>query len=339
MTALTPPPVFPYARQGAGHAPLRRPGSVRRTTSIDTHWPRGWGENSVMTGRARDVMTPFDGAAPVEFAEAGFTITATPLRQIVSIETRPRHPREQEMVGVRAGGASRQALAAVMGDIRGTPLFQLIDDFAGASLVGGWIWSIWDEAWMERVRAMRASNPAGFRGPMVNICAGFAEGSSALDESDQPAMRDRHRTDVLPLENPDDPAGWHAMDVTAGPVMRRARRIDLWRDGGSIRIDAAFQDSGNTPEGTRAAIHEYRVYALLDGENMVVQSLQALPLVLPFPECPAASVNASRMMGQPVDEFRQRVLDTLPGTEGCTHLNDVLRALADVPELARHLPG
>jgi hypothetical protein len=32
------------------------------------------------------------------------------------------------------------------------------------------------------------------------------------------------------------------------------------------------------------------------------------------------------------------VLETLPSTLGCTHLNDVLRALADVPELAGLLP-
>jgi hypothetical protein len=36
-------------------------------------------------------------------------------------------------------------------------------------------------------------------------------------------------------------------------------------------------------------------------------------------------------------DFRDAVLATLPGTLGCTHLNDVLRALADVPTLVAHL--
>jgi hypothetical protein len=49
-------------------------------------------------------------------------------------------------------------------------------------------------------------------------------------------------------------------------------------------------------------------------------------------------MKAARMVGQNVGEFRQAVLDTLAGTLGCTHLNDVLRALADVPTLARLLP-
>jgi len=63
-----------------------------------------------------------------------------------------------------------------------------------------------------------------------------------------------------------------------------------------------------------------------------------LPLILPFRECPGASMKAARMVGQNVADFRQAVLDTLVGTLGCTHLNDVLRALADVPTLARLLP-
>ena len=163
--------------------------------------------------------------------------------------------------------------------------------------------------------------------------------TSALDVINSPAIPDLRRNDVLPLENPSDPAGWHTMADASGPTMRRARRIDLWRDDGTIRIDAGFQDSGNAPDGGRVAIHEYRLHAIVDAETMVVRALQALPLILPFPECPAASINASRMIGQPIGDFRQLVLDILPGTHGCTHLNDVLRALADVPALAARLRG
>ena len=89
---------------------------------------------------------------------------------------------------------------------------------------------------------------------------------------------------------------------------------------------------------TRTAIHEYRVYAEIDEADGTLLALQALPLILPFRECPGASMKAARMVGQNVGEFRQSVLDTLVGTIGCTHLNDVLRALADVPALAAMLP-
>lgn len=37
------------------------------------------------------------------------------------------------------------------------------------------------------------------------------------------------------------------------------------------------------------------------------------------------------MVGKPVGEFRQAIVDTLVGALECMHLNDVLRTLADVP--------
>jgi hypothetical protein len=43
------------------------------------------------------------------------------------------------------------------------------------------------------------------------------------------------------------------------------------------------------------------------------------------------------MVGRPLSDFRQSVLDRLKGTAGCTHLNDVLRSLADVPALTATL--
>ena len=41
-----------------------------------------------------------------------------------------------------------------------------------------------------------------------------------------------------------------------------------------------------------------------------------------------------------IDNYvREEVLVQFPRTAGCTHLNDMLRALADVPALARQLPA
>jgi hypothetical protein len=66
-------------------------------------------------------------------------------------------------------------------------------------------------------------------------------------------------------------------------------------------------------------------------------SVEAEPRVLPFVECPGAAMNASRLLGTPLPELRDRVLAELKGTAGCTHLNDALRALAEVPVLVKHL--
>lgn len=334
---MTAPQQFPFARQSAGSAPVRRPGSIRRTTSIDSDWPQGYGQPWEMIGRARDLLTGQGGESQV-LATAGFRIMASPIREILSVETTPEHPRTQELVGVRAGGASRVALAGIMGDVRGRPLFQLLDDFAGASLVAGWIWSQWTDDWMAQARRTGSQSTSGRKGQMVDICTGFAEGASSLATDGSPEHATQSFTEVGPLEDPDDAAGWHAMPFQQGPQKRRARRIDLWREGDLIKVDAGFQDSGSNPNGGRTAIHEYRVYAEIDPATGELVALQALPLILPYRECPGAAIKATRLIGRNVADFRNAVLETLPSTLGCTHLNDVLRALADVPELARHLP-
>jgi hypothetical protein len=328
-----PPQQFPFARTSAGHAPLRRPGSIRRTTSIDSDWPDGLGQPWEMVGRARDLLTPDDGGAPEVLATGQFRIIASPQREILSIETDPDVPGIRDLVGVRAGGASRRALEEKLGDHLGSPLYQILDDYAGASLVAGWIWSRWTDNWMTEARG-------SFAGPgrsMVDICTGFAAGASSLTAEGKPVKTGQSTAEVGPLEHPDDAIGWHPMPHQQGPQKRRARRIDLWREGDLVKVDAGFQDSGSNPDGGRTAIHEYRLFAEIDAGTGILVALQILPLILPFRECPGASVKATRMIGRDVAQFRSAVIETLPSTLGCTHLNDVLRALADVPVLARQL--
>ena len=291
-----------------------------------------------MMGQARDIATAAAGSAPIELASACFTITASPRREILAITTTPRHPREQELIGVRAGGASRAALASLMGDIRGSALFQLLDDFAGASLVAPWIWSQWKADWPVDIDASAATANAGRAGQMADVCTGFAKGSSSLTEAGTANHAIQSRTEVGPLEHPDDPEGWHAMPPQSGEQARRARRIDLTLDGDRLRVDAGFQDSGSNPGGGRTAVHEYHVQATVDAATMRVVSLAAQPLILPYAECPGAAANVARMIGRELASLREEVPATLAGPLGCTHLNDILRSFADVPALARHLP-
>ena len=330
------PAQYPWARESAGVAPVRRPGSVRRTTSIDTTWQDGVASNKDMRGVARDLLTPADGSAPSVSDEAHFHILASPIREILAIETRPDHPRLQEMVGVRAGGASRIALSARLGDVRGGCLYQLLDDFAGASLVAGWIWSQWTDDWVRQTTTSGQRSTAGKGGVMTDICSGFATGSSALGEGGRPDHINQSATIVGPLINPDDMMGWHEMPDQQGHAQRRARRIDVWLNDGRIEVEAGFQDSGPNPLGSRTAIHEYAVRMTVAGDGTIA-ALTAAPLILPYRECPGAARNVGRLIGTPVAALRDAVLETLPGPLGCTHLNDVLRALADVPGLADRL--
>ena len=43
-----------------GHAPVRRPNSVRRTSTLDSTWPDGHGTNMHIEGRCRDLITRAD---------------------------------------------------------------------------------------------------------------------------------------------------------------------------------------------------------------------------------------------------------------------------------------
>lgn len=57
--------------------------------------------------------------------------------------------------------------------------------------------------------------------------------------------------------------------------------------------------------------------------------------VLPFPECTFAAPHAGQPVERPVSGFRTRVQET--ELRACTHLNDMLRCLAEVPALVASL--
>jgi hypothetical protein len=171
----------------------------------------------------------------------------------------------------------------------------------------------------------------------VNICWGLQEGNSGV--SPEGPARNVAEADAGELRNPADPQGWHDLPDGEGPGFRRARRIDVSRDedSGLILIDAAFQDSAKRKDGGRVAIHEYRLSAAVDPATNELLRLEPEARILPFSECPGAVHNAQRLVGSRISDIRDEVLAQLRGPEGCTHLNDALRALAEVPKLAGSL--
>jgi hypothetical protein len=298
-------------------------------------WPGGRGTQLRLFGRARDLWTPADGGAPRVLGEDVLHVGAAPDRTIEDIRSEPARPALVDLVGTRGGGRLRGRLAEVVPQeiASGTPLALLLDDLSGATLIAGFAYRQWADEWMTAGDGSRAP-----RRRMEGICAGFRPGSSALDEHG--AGRDIHDIKpVRPVADPDDPAGWHTLEDIAEVSMRRARRIDVWLDEveGVLRIDSMFQDSSTVPEGGRIAVHEYRVVATVDPVQGILSSVTADPRVLPYLECPSAAGGVDAMIGTPVADLRDAVLERLKGTAGCTHLNDALRALAEVPVLARTL--
>jgi hypothetical protein len=322
----------PAPRASTGHAPLRRAGSVRRTSTIDVSWPFGRGQMS-FDARARDLLTPAnaDAARVLVWDQVQARLSAD--RTVEAITCQPVRPRLQQLVGARGGGHLRRALDDALPEERaaGSPLYLLVDDFAGVSLVAPWAWQHWPELTndaagppLDPERVVRAQRD----GQVEGVCIGFRPGSSAL-QSNPRALQ--NCADVLPLPNPADSFSWHELPLFEGMSMRRSRRIDVWRDGDQICVDAMFQDSASTPAGTRKAVHEYSLEVSANAHSLRLTRVHATPRVLPFPECPSAVQNTDRLIGVPLRELRAAVLEHLPKTLGCTHLNDALRALAEVP--------
>ena len=319
-----------------GASPLRIAGSIRRTSTIDTEWPEGLGPPMRMRGHARDFLTGADGVERVLDA-AQIELLVSMRREILSISASRRNDEVQALIGSRGGGHLRAELARVIPEelAGGTPLYLLLDDLSGASLVAGWAWSRWSDDWLQRQAEGRKTT--GRNGTMEGVCTGFRPGSSALmdDGTSNPHLQSSAR--VPPLLNPDDPIGWHELARQSGVGMRRARRIDVWLED-VVCIDVGFQDSATAPDGgDRIAVHEYHVTARADPVSFEVLSLVSDPRVLPYRECPGASDNMGRILGESLADLRAEVPVKLFGTLGCTHLNDVLRSMADVPQLVGRL--
>lgn len=330
----SPPPMT-----GGGYAPVRRVCSVRRTMSIDTHWPQGRDNPAHFDARARDVATDGDGALHL-LGTHTLTGRASLQREILEITAIDTSADLQALVGLRAGGQLRAKLRDLFPTAaeRGSRLYLLADDLAGATLVSSWAWLAWDGYSQVLGNTLRGAGISGANGSMRGICIGLRDGSNALDANGFPKMEQQYSATVTNLVHPDDPQGWHDLPAYPGTAMRRARWIDVFRKEDGLVAETGFQDSGARKDGSRQAVHEYRLRAVLD-EDRCISDIEATPYVLPHGECPAAILNLNRLVGVKVTDLREIVPQRLAKEDGCTHLNDVARALTCMEELANSLPG
>ncbi len=326
-----PPPLLVEAVGPAHASPGRRPGSVRRTTTIDMRWVEGWGSDLLLEGRARDLRTPAEGD-PVLLADVRMDVRVGPDRAIQEITSTSAAPGVASLVGARAGSGFRARLGEVDLD-SSDPLYLMLDDLPGATLISGFAFAQWYP--IEELLG-DAGSASAVRRPMTGICTGFMPGSSGL--APDGTSRWTHRTRAVePIEASVDVLAWHEIQQISEVSMRRARRIDVWVEGGQVQVDAMFQDSSTRPGGGRIAVHEYTLTASADLATMTLAAVEPVPRVLPYAECPLAVLNVGSLVGTPLADLRRVVLERLQGVAGCTHLNDALRALADVPDLVARL--
>lgn len=325
--------------------PVRAPGSIRRTSSIDTIRPDGLKKASVVTGRARDLLTDRHGAATV-LGETTLRARLAPGGLIEEAESTPPTALAGLLQStVRSG--FRGLLARELADQHDecTLLYLLLDDLPGATLVSGYAiqrsGSLGDlvppESGATNDAERRRALAALFRS---DVCAGWADEATLMTtirtEGEVPVPMG---PPAPSLETPGDPHAWHPMPPLAPHGMRRCRRLDLVAPAGSSGwlVDGHFRDSHFDEEGRESVLHEYTVAGEIDPVAGRVRSMTAEARVLPWTECPGAVASARRLAGMPVGDLREQVRRELVGRTTCTHLNDTLRSLADLSALVSEL--
>jgi hypothetical protein len=317
----------------AGQTPPRRCHSIRRTISIDTRWPDTREGPIELQGNARDLAT-FSSLRKTQILEAAdFHLTADSDRYIREISSTTDQATLEQLLNTQAMKPLRMQLDTLFPNLpeQSRLIYQLLHDITGTLIVADWAWASRKESLLPEPRAKRRATMAKMEG----ACTGFQAGSSSLstDGSYQASMA----SPVEPLPRSDDTKSWHPLPESTGVSLRRARRLDVWLDG-DIQLESHFQDSATQEQSDqRLSVHEYSVRASFDVRTHVLKSLIATPHILPFPECPGAIRNIQGLLGAHASELKQQVSATLYKTNGCTHLNDVLRSLASAPALIDQL--
>jgi hypothetical protein len=339
---------------------------VRRTTTHDSLRPDGTGGPVTLIAQGRDLYTAADGTATVLAAARIDATASSPENVLESIVVDPAQDRLRALVGRRASSGFRRAVDELLpgeADL-GTVRYQLLDDMPTALLVSGYAVLAGFHAAggapagveVPRGRALSAGGPGG-RPPgratlrQVDMCSGWVSDGvmvSGMAEGIPPYFEGPAVPDIA---GPDagDSDGWHAHGRLSPGGMRRRRRIDAWLDTDTdgtpvARVESFFRDSyfpwdgGAGPDEPGSAdaervIHEYSVRAVVATGTESFRSCAATYGALPWPECPGATASAGRLAGTPVAGLRRRVREEFLGVGTCTHLNDTLRALADVGPL------
>lgn len=308
--------------------PPRRRRSVRRTTSIDMTRRDGTLDPVYLSGSGRDLVTWTDGAS-TELNRVGLTATVELVSRVIRhVETDPAVLGMSRLVGAPALSGFRSVADQVAPDLRARRdlLYTLIDDIPVAVLISGHA--------LTASGALGDVTGSGYM-PVADQCAGFVTGGllmNMFDDGDPVIVTGPDAPDVA---DPEDPLAWHAMAPLPVHGMRRRRRLDVYdTDGGpNIGMDAMFRDTYVRQDGQETVIHEYTLAATADRDSGEITSARAVPRVLPWQECPGAVDSAGRIVGMKLPDLHARVRAELTGITTCTHLNDLLRSVADAQAL------
>ena len=256
-------------------------------------------------------------------------------RRITSIESTPARPGIEGLVGSQGGTYLRSAIDEALPGEReaATPLHLMLDDIAGTSLIAGFVWTRHMDP--EEFAALRQQAPQGFgqrKGKI--ICSGLRPGGSAQAAFAGETESVHAIRTAGALVTDDDSLAWHEFPERPVVSMRRHRRVDVTPVDGALEIDAFFRDSYWEPDGTEMALHEYNVAARVDATDLTLVDVSATPRCCRSRSASGHPSTSCSSIGRPVQSFRTDVQTTLTELQACTHLNDMLRCLTEVPALA-----
>lgn len=319
--------------------PRPRPGALRRTSSMQVLWSEADESQCRIVGRARDMVNAPD-LAPTVLGECAMEAVIGLDGRIASLSGDRKSAQLATFCGLRPGGELRKAMAGALPDeVDGESLLhRLLDDLAGSTFMSKAAWY----AWQGGIEGHSARIGVGsiVDRPVEGVCLSYVPGSSSMNAAGQ-GIDDNADHPVGPLPLPaDDRHGFHDLVQFAGPNQWRLRRTDIWREDKELVVDAWFQDSsaieGNSTQ--RVIFHEYGIIARFDAATLRLNQITVQPHVLPYVTCHAAPATGQVLVGCTAHVLRKQVLSELRGAAGCTHLNDMLRALQDIVGLAAILP-
>ena len=304
---------------------------MRRTSSLDMMRAEGTVDPLYLRGEARDYYTAGDRSGEVTGSASLRATVDRAVGLISQLNVFPAVAAIESMVPVPAMSGFRSAVDRVAPELRRARdlRYTLLDDVPVTTLISG--------------HALSASGATRLAretySPVADLCAGFISGGVLMTsfEGGEPAVVTG--PDAPALDRDDDPVAWHHMPTLAVQNMRRLRRIDVspGASPGVVAIDAMFRDSYVRADNVETVIHEYVLNADVEAESRTIVGCRASARVLPWPECLPASASAQRSVGMTLSELHSTVRTDFIGTQTCTHLNDLLRSVADAESLIAQL--
>jgi hypothetical protein len=310
----------------------RRPGSVRRSITIDTVRPGHILGDAIQLAVGRDLLTRPDGTTEVL---GGISVSNrldyADHYHLLELQADPGVAELQRLVGASVSTGFRAAMTAAVPEHQAgaTLLHAVLDDLPGAALVSGY--------------AIQHANASPIRKPgapvlqIEGLCAGFQRAGTIMRQVDADAPIPAVTGPEAPsLIDPDDPLAWHELRTMGAHDMRRWRRLDVMpgaTPSAPVDVEAYFRDSHMDEHERETVIHEYTVKVVVDPTTKAIIGSDAVAHSLPWVECIEAEASGDRLAGLALEGLRPVVREGFVGVSTCTHLNDTMRSIEDVRAL------